>query len=341
MAMIETITSQYGVDQALLATAAGMSVSSYKRYKRRIKCADPPVKKPGIKKVAPIDLRALEQQIQDLDHGMNRSAGASRLYQANSHRISRREFNAMVRQVRSAHNRTCTSALCQVRWLCPDLAWALDGMQHTGCHVQNLQDLCSRYKFTPMTTEHLPCGEEIAGHLDRHLSRFGPPLFLKRDNAGNLNHLAVNALLEELIIIPINSPSYSASYNGAIEHSQGELKAWINKWKTKLKFNWELPLMVENAAHALNHRPRRSLSGSNACRSYFSSDRLRYTKCKRKQAWDWIRDLAVDLSAKCSNHAIDPAAWRIAARKWLERHNLIIIQKPEITSMIDSLHVSF
>lgn len=339
MEMIETITSRYGVDQASLVTVVGMSVSSYKRYKRRIRCGDPPVKKPGVKKVASIDLHVLQQQIQNLDHGKKRTAGTCRLYQINSHRISRREFNAMVCQVRSAQNRTCTSALCQVYWLRPDLAWAFDGMQYAGCHVQNLQDLCSRYKFAPMTTEHVPCGEEIAGHLDRHLSRFGPPLFLKRDNGSNLNHLAVDALLKELIIIPINNPCYSASYNGAIEHSQGELKAWIHKWKSKS--NRELPLIVENAAHALNHHPRRSLSGRNACRTYFSSDRLRYTKRKRKQAWDWIRDLAVDLSVKCSNHAIDPAAWRIAARKWMERHNLIIIQKPEIASMIDSCDVSF
>jgi hypothetical protein len=65
----------------------------------------------------------------------------------------------------------------------------------------------------------MPCGEQIASHLDRHLSRFGPPLFLKRDNGGNLNHLAVNTLLEERIIIPINSSCYRASYNGSIEHS--------------------------------------------------------------------------------------------------------------------------
>ena len=173
----------------------------------------------------------------------------------------------MVRQARSAHNRASAAALCRVRWLRPDIAWALDGMQYIGCHVQNLQDMCSHYKFAPLTTAHMPCGEEIAGHLDRHLTRFGPPLFLKRDNAGNLNH-----------------------------------------------------------------HPRRSLSGSNACRSYFASNRARYNKRQRRQAWEWIRDLAVDISAKFSKRAIDPSAWRIAARKWLQRHNLIIIQKSKMAS---------
>lgn len=328
MEKIATLKSQYGVNQAALATAAGISASSFKRYKRRIRCGDPPVKKPGVKKVAPIDLEELKQQIQSLNHGKHRMSGTGRLYLVNHHGISRRDFYEMVRQVRSSTNRSATAALCHVSWLRPDLAWALDGMQYIGYHIQNLQDLCSRYKFAPMTSAYMPCGEEIAGHLDRHLIRFGPPLFLKRDNGGNLNHRMIDTILEDLLIIPINSPCYSASYNGAIEHSQGELKSWIRKWQTASKTSREIALLVENAAHALNHHPRRSLSGSNACRSYFTSNRLRYTKRQRRQAWDWIRDLAADISVKCSNLTIDPAAWRIAVRKWLERHNLIIIQKP-------------
>ena len=47
------------------------------------------MKKPGVKKVAPIDLQELEQQIKDLDHGKKRSSGTGRLYRANSHGISR------------------------------------------------------------------------------------------------------------------------------------------------------------------------------------------------------------------------------------------------------------
>jgi hypothetical protein len=59
--------------------------------------------------------------------------------------------------------------------------------------------------------------------------RFGPPLFIKRDNAGNLNHTSVNEVLEEHMVIPINSPYYTPSYNGAIEHCQGEFKTWLHQ----------------------------------------------------------------------------------------------------------------
>jgi hypothetical protein len=327
---IETLKSQYPVPAVSLAAVAGISASSYKRWKRRICCRKEPVQKPGVKKVASIDLEDLKQQIDALNHGKKRTAGTGRLYLVNRHGISRRDFNEMVRQARTSAKRSSSAALCRVCWLRPDLAWALDGLQYATCYVHNLQDLCSRYKFAPMTCDHMPCGEEVAGHLDRHFTRFGPPLFIKRDNGGNLNHRAVNAILEEQLIIPINNPCYSASYNGAIEHSQGELKTWIGKWKSAAKTNRELALLVENAVHALNHNPRRSLSGSNACRTYFVSDRFRYSKRQRRQAWDWIRDLAAEISAKCAKNKIDPAALRIAARKWLEKNNLIIIDRPKM-----------
>jgi hypothetical protein len=327
---IEAIKSRYALAAAPLVAAAGLSASSYKRWKHRIGCGHDPVQKPGVKKIAPIDLEKLRQQIVDLAHGKKRTGGTVRLYRANGHGISRRQFNEMVRQVRLSHNRSKSASLCTVRWLYPDVVWALDGLQYAPCHIYNLQDLCSRYKFAPMTCEYMPCGEQVAGHLARHLTRFGPPLFIKRDNGGNLNHRAVNAILEDLMIIPINSPCYTASYNGAIEHSQGELKTWIGKWKTAAKTKRELALLVENAAHALNHHPRRSLSGKNACRTYFKGDRLRFSKRKRKQAWDWIRDMAAKISISCKKSHIDPAAWRIAARKWMEQHRLIIIDKPAV-----------
>jgi hypothetical protein len=88
-------------------------------------------------------------------------------------------------------------------------------------HVHNVQDLCSRYKFPPLAAATEPCGEEVAGHLACQFTRFGPPLFCKRDNGGNVNPLAVDALLEEALVIPMNSPVATAPYNGAIELEPG------------------------------------------------------------------------------------------------------------------------
>jgi len=326
---MESIKSRYGISILSLVDLARLSLANYMRWKRRLAAGQPPVQKPGAKKTQPIDLSELRQQISSLTHGKKRSAGTGQLYHTNRNGISRREFNELVRDVRCETNREKAAAQCQVSWLRPDLAWALDGLEYGQCHVQNLQDLCSRYKFAPLTTKCLPCGEAVAGHLSRHFTRFGPPLFLKRDNGGNLNHTSVNDLLEAHMIIPINSPVYTASYNGAVEHSQGELKTWLRRWEDTTDTNCEMAVQVENAAHALNHRPRRSLSGDNACRSYFSASRLRTNKRKRKEVFDWIRDLAVDISASSGKDEINPTAWRVSARKWLEKHRLIIIRKPE------------
>jgi hypothetical protein len=95
---------------------------------------------------------------------------------------------------------------------------------------------------------------------------------------------------------------------------------------------------VENAAHTLNHKARRCLFGKNACRAYFGSVRVRYNKRKRKEVYDWITDLAVDLSVRRGKNKIDPVAWRIAARKWMEKHRLIIIQKPTKVSQFAMSH---
>jgi hypothetical protein len=326
---IDQLKTRYGVPAAELVPMARVSLPSYMRWKRRINNGREPVQKPGAKKIQPIDLDALKQRIEALPHGRKLTAGTGYLFGAFRHGISRREFAAMVREVRQDTNKRRAASECQVVWLRPDLAWAMDGLEYRGCHVQNVQDLCSRYKFAPLTSAYEPCGEEIAGHLSRHFTRFGPPLFIKRDNAGNLNHQAVNNILAEHMVIPINSPFYTPSYNGAIEHSQGELKTWLGKWKHAASSERELALQADSAAHAINHHPRRSLSGNNACKTYFSSSRLRCTKRQRKDAYDWIYDLAVDISARSGKNEIDPTAWRVSARKWMEKKRMIVIRKSD------------
>ena len=326
--MIEEAKTTFSLSYACLASQVRLSYRTFMRWKQRLADGKEAVEKRGPKKVEPLDFTALKKQIRDLDHGRKRSRGTGRLHEAHTDSISRRELNELVRQVRS----DTQSDPCQVVWLMPDLSWAMDGLTYRDCHVQNVQDLCSRYKFAPLTSTSEPCGEEIAGHLSRHFERFGPPLFIKRDNAGNLNHASVDDLLEEYMVIPINSPYYTPSYNGAIEHSQGELKDWLREWKHAVETNRELALQVDTAAHELNHRPRRSLSGKNACRSYFSSSRLRCTKRQRKEAYDRIYDLAADISLRAGKDEIDPTVWRVSARKWMERKGMIIIRKPEKVS---------
>ena len=222
---------------------------------------------------------------------------------------------------------------CRVSWLRPNLAWAVDDCQKSDIeasgtlHLHNLTDLCSRYKLPPIASGSLPCGEEVAGHLAYLFDRFGPPLFCKRDNGGNLNHSTVNEVLENAWVIPINSPPKRASYNGAIERTQREFKDFLKRWQWKASTMESFFLLSETAAHELNHTPRRCLENHTACRTYFGGDRIRYSIRKRRSIFQWIRDLAAEIAYRAGRPQITNVEWRIAAKQWLLKNGLIKIEK--------------
>jgi hypothetical protein len=331
---VEKMKSQSGSGYTWLLRQAGIGYGRFMRWKRRMADGDAPVKAPGPKKIQPFDLGELTDKVRQLRHRKKRTQGTGKLYESYKHSVSRREFGAMVMAVRRDRLRKHAATLNKVQWRLPDVVWAIDGTEHKAeyvdvkLHVQNLQDLCSVYKLRPLASGYMPCGEEIAGHLDHLFNRHGAPLFIKRDNGGNLNHAVVNDLLEEMMVIPINSPVKNAPYNGAVEHAQGELKTYMRTWKDKAYTTEELALLAETAAHDLNHMPRRRLGGKTACRVYFGKKRICFTKRKRKSAYEWIKNLAVDISEKAGHDRITSLAWRVAAKKWLEKNDLIKVVKP-------------
>ena len=108
-------------------------------------------------------------------------------------------------------------------------------------------------------------------------------VLLKRDNEGVLNHTAVNDILAQHMVIPLNSPCRYAPYNGSIEHTQGEFKTLLRNQAWKARGEESMELLVELGAHDLNHRPRRSLKGTNSCRAYFGSPRVTFDRRKRRE----------------------------------------------------------
>ena len=330
--MMAEMKKRYCLSNSSLAREFGLSYTTLMRWKRRLGMGQPAVEKPGPKKVRPLCLDQLRQRICDLDHGSKRSRGTGRLYGAFSRVISRRDLNQMVTNVRNDNKRHRAAQRHHITWLKPNLAWAMDDCRPNVAgsdtlHLHNLTDLCSRYKFDPLATPAMPCGEEVAGHMDHLFSRFGAPLFCKRDNGGNLNHLAVNEVLEQAYVIPITSPPNTARYNGAIEHTQGEFKDYLRRWQWKANTIDEFSLLAEAAAHELNHKSRRCLKGQTACRIYFGNDRIRYSKRQRKSIYNWIRDLAAEVSIRAGKKTISPPAWRMAAKRWLVENGLIRIQR--------------
>lgn len=333
VARMEHLKRAFGISLGVLVADAGISYGCLMRWRRRLANGSPPLQAPGPKKTTPLDLQQLHQDIDRLHHGRKRSRETTDVHRAHANSLSRREIDTLIRDARKRSNRKQAAGGHRVIWHAPNLTWALDGSEYGSpricgkLHLQNLQDLCSRYKFPPLTTDYPPCGEEVSGYLAHQFGHFGAPLFCKRDNGGNLNHLTVNALFEEAFVIPINSPVNTPPYNGAIEHAQGEMKGYLRRWQAKAGSMESLSLLAEAAAHDLNHQFRRVLGGRNACQLYFGKNALRYTKRKRKSVYRWIRDLAAEISIRTGKAKISSTAWRIAAKTWLQKNNLITIVK--------------
>jgi hypothetical protein len=331
--MIEEAKKRFSLPYSCLARQLGFSYRTLMRWKSRLAKARAAVGKRGPKAVQPLDLGELKERIQGLDHGRKRSRGVGAIHKDYAGRISRRELDEMIRRVRNECNRHRAAETCRASWLRPNLAWALDDCRKSNTmgkrtlHLHNLTGLCSRYGLPPIASGQLACGEEVAGHLDRLFACFGAPLFCKRDNGGNLNHAAVNDVLEQALMIPLNSPPYTASYNGAVEHTQGEFKRYIERRQWEADTIKAFSLLAETAAHDLNHQPRRCLKGKTACTVYFGNNRLRYPKRLRRAAYRWIRDLASEISIRTEMSVITSVAWRVAAKQWMVKNNLIKIVK--------------
>ena len=308
--------------------------SSFSRWRLRMREKGVLVKRPGPKKVEPIDPAVLQGDIHSLPHGTKRSAGTTKLYWRYQQRVSRRELGRMVEQVRHDLAMDHRRHLRRIEWLAVGVVWAMDVTEYDPgaaegfkIHLHNTQDLGSRYKFLPLAGGY-PVGEEIAGYLSDQFFRFSPPLLLKRDNGGNMNHVAVNDVLAEFFILPLNSPVYYAPYNGAIEESQREMKRCLGE-KLGLGLSCSLEQIgpyAEAAAHDLNHRLRDSLGGRTSCQVYFGSgDRPVFRKRERRDIYDCLMERVgtILLSLNQSGQEARESAWRIAVEFWLQSKGYI------------------
>ena len=273
MGIMDEMKGHTGRSYRVICNLLKVPWSSFSRWRLRMREKGVLVKRPGPKKVEPIDPAVLQGDIHSLHHGTKRSAGTTKLYWRYQQRVSRRELGRMVEQVRHDLAMDHRRHLRRIEWLAASVVWAMDATEYDQraadgfkIHLHNTQDLGSRYKFLPIAGGD-PVGEEIAGYLSDQFSRFSPPLLLKRDNGGNMNHVAVNDVLAEFFVLPLNSPVYYAPYNGAIEEAQREMKRCLGE-----KLNFEpIGPYAEAAAHDLNHRLRDSLGGRTSCQVYFGS----------------------------------------------------------------------
>jgi len=141
-----------------------------------------------------------------------------------------------------------------------------------------MQDFASHYKFGPLA-EYIPCGEEIAGHLAATFKRFGAPLFLKRDNGGNVNHAAANDVLAEHFVLPVNSPvPYPLQRRDRRSAGRAQDRAQCEA-RVQACPGEHLEAYAGVVDHDLNHQPRPCLNGRNSCQAYFGNRRT-FTRWK-------------------------------------------------------------
>lgn len=332
MEIVEEMKKQVGMPYKMICKTLQLPLASLNRWRCRIRDNVILIQRPGPKKVEPFNPLVLDTEIQLLDHGVKRSQGTTGLYQCYRSSVSRRELGWMVERVRRDLEADRRAHLRWIEWLVPGIVWAMD---FTECdlgmadkiYLHNTQDLGSRYKFLPMAGGY-PVGEEVAGDLSEKIDRHGAPLVLKRDNEGNMNHRAINEVLSESFILPLNNPEYYPPYNGAIEESQREIKSCLQKklMEGLLDPGDHIGAYAEAVVNDLNHRIRPCLNGKTSCQVFFESgNRPTFTKRERRAIYDWVMERVERILSTMnqSGQAVRESAWRIAVESWLRSKGYI------------------
>jgi len=318
-----------------LCASLGLSYATFRRWQHRLAHGQPAFCKPGPHKVAPLNLEELRVALSHLKHGRQRSQGVGRLYRQYQHQISRRDLRMLTKTVRRERAQQRQAELRHITWQVPGLVWSLDDAElarfaHHKLYLHQVQDLASRYKFTPWVGEQV-LGETVAAHLEQLFLEHGPPLVLKRDNGSNLNQQAVEEVLARYLVIPLNSPPHYPPYNGGMECAVRELKTPL---RDKILVHGPIPqsqvqAWAEVLAHELNHRGRACLGGHIACRVFHDAKPAlqAYTLRKRREIFDWINELTrtlTQLAAVHTQHQVENAR-RLAVETWLQTNGVITI----------------
>jgi len=324
-----------------------LAYSTLMRWKRRKSRHERLLNRPGPRKVEPVDWEQLEHDIRALAHRHKRTHGTAKLYERYRRSMSRRQFQELVRRAREEAWDLHLAEMTRITWNTPGLVWAMDDAEvfpdSTGepVRAQNIRDMASRYELAPLAGD-MPHGEEIAGHLNQLFRVRGAPLFLKRDNGGNQNHLAVNEVLAKYWVIPLNSPVYYPKYNGSVENSQKSLQAECAELLSNRPPcpREHAEAYVQLAAHNLNHSPRRSFKGRTPCRILAPAGGNAMINIReRKEVTDYLIETTAAIVAKIEDpdrRAVN-RAWRLNAEQWLQDqgHMTASVKSPVLPSFLN------
>ena len=331
--LVEDIQERTGASARTIASAARLGYRRLQRWRARLSASQPVLAAPGPKKTADLPLAELKAEIAALRHRRRRTQGTTELYARYRAAISRRALARYVAEERANRNRARRQVCKHVRWLWPNLAWAIDatelGRDQNGrkLYIHAARDLCSRFGFGPLSQTQ-STGLTVADYIEQLFRQHGAPLFLKRDNGSPFNDAAVDAVLSRHGVIPLNSPPRYPRYNGAIENGMRQLQTVLGEWPSPACWQpAEIAPYIAAVQRELNCRPRRCLDGRSACEVYYQQRHARYGKHTRRVVFEWIRIHAIDRIKRLEK--VDQrsalAAWRAAAESWLRCQGLITV----------------
>jgi len=329
--------SATGLSGRRLCRRVGLSRATFCRWRWRQCDGHPLLRPPGPAKTGPLPLAQVRAQIAQLHHGAKRTQGTSALYQQYADCLSRRDLADLVAAERCRQRQAQQAQLRQITWLNTQTAWALDSTEwpttQPGVKLQVLvaADLASQYNLGLAVHVHLS-GDLVAAYLAQLIRHHGPPLFLKRDNGAVLHTPAVEQVLAQAAILPLDSPLYYPAYNGALERQ-------IGGFKQGLPYPLPCPAGDLQPARAtlaglrleLNARPRASRDDCSPAEFFHTGPRHRVNRRTRHAIFAslYAQTWLIFPHMKPANPRTFAAAWRYAAEDWLRCQSLITITHPK------------
>lgn len=321
----------------LIARRVGIAESTLRRWRTRAGRQAALLAVPGPKKTVPVDMGALMQGMDGLNHRQCRSYGAPGLWLIHREGISRRDFYGLLARYRARLHEQERAGWWRYHWLKVGAVWSMDdmyfGVDEEGrlLRVHNVMDIGSRHMFEPLDGESLPA-EKVAWNLDNLFRKHGVPIYIKSDHGSNL---LMSAPVEKVIsawgVIPLLSPPRYPQYNGVMERAQSETRRAV----TDLLAGHETCSKQHFRAYAVagtyrcNHIERDVLDGKAAYDVFKARNGEMKTTIKERRAiYDWIKakqeSILLSAADGCDKWAVN-AAWRSAAEEWLLQNKVIEI----------------
>lgn len=335
---VEYVKKSTGLSYRRIAEISGLGYRSLIRWRMRQLRSESVINPPGPFKTDPFDPAVLRGEINGLIHCRKRTHGTGVLYGRWSSLVSRRDIALMASEVRKELYLAGRAEMLRMNCVIPGLIWAMDvteygrSLEGNTLQVLNTSDLGSRNIFEPLCASWTPCGEEVGGHIAHLFSRYGPPLFFKRDSGSNLVSSAVDEVMAENFVMPLTSPPHYPQYNGALENANGLLKKEIRREMYPLETCPEeyFHLYVKAAVNSLNHSPRAVLKGQVPCRVFYGKPkRNKYTIPERRNIYEWINETTESILSGMDNPSLMArnAARRKAILKWLQLNNGVTLER--------------